>query len=136
MHLPTNLGSVGLVVIGTISGSVTLNPIILGAISGASVLLQAYDTAKKYDRKLENCRSGYTSYFNILSELRNSLRNGVFNELIVLNKCSIIDNIIIDNCPTISNKIIKNIYNKKFIVQSTNKADSNISHNHTKSFWI
>ena len=47
MHLSTNLGSVGLVVIGTISGSFILNPIILGAISGAGVLLQTYATAKK-----------------------------------------------------------------------------------------
>ena len=41
-----NLGSGGLVVIGTISGGTTLNPIILGAISGAGVLLQTYATAK------------------------------------------------------------------------------------------
>ena len=79
MHLSTNLGLVGLVVIGTISGAVTLNPIILGAILGATVLLQTYATAKKKcDRKLENCRFAYTIYFDILSELRNSLRSGVF----------------------------------------------------------
>ena len=40
MHLSTNLSSAGLAVIGTISGAVTLNPIILGVISGAGVLLQ------------------------------------------------------------------------------------------------
>ena len=38
MHLSTNLGSTGLVAIGTISGAITLNPIILGAFSGASLL--------------------------------------------------------------------------------------------------
>ena len=54
MHLSTNFGSAGLVVIGTIAGGITLNVIILGAISGASVLLQTYATSKKYDRKLEN----------------------------------------------------------------------------------
>ena len=89
----------------------------------------------RYDRKLENCRFACTSYFDILSEFRNSLRSGVFNESILFNKCSIIDNIIIDNCPTISDKIMKK-YDKKFIVQSTNKVDSNISYNHAKSFWI
>ena len=38
MHLSTNLGSAGLVLIGTISGAVTFNLIILGVISGADVL--------------------------------------------------------------------------------------------------
>ena len=109
MHLSTNLGSAGLVVIGTIAGGITLNPIILGAILEAGVLLQTYATTKKYDHKLGNCRLAYTSCFNILSELKNSLRRGIFNESIFLNKCSIIDNIIIDNCPTISDKIMKKI---------------------------
>ena len=47
MHLSTNLGSVGLVIIGTIAGGITLNVIILGNISGAGVLLQTYATTKK-----------------------------------------------------------------------------------------
>ena len=109
MHLSTNIGSAGLVIIRTIAGSITLNPIILGSISGAG--LQTYATAKEYDRKLENCRFKYTSHFYILSELRNSLRSGVFNESISFNKCCIIDNIIIDKCPTIPDKIMKK-YNK------------------------
>ena len=52
MHLSINIGSAGLVVIGTIAGGITLNAIILGAISGAGVFLQTYATAKKYDRKV------------------------------------------------------------------------------------
>ena len=80
MHLSTNLGSTGLVVIGTIAGGIALNAIILGAISGAGVLLQTYATAKKYDKKVESRRFAYTSYYDILSELRNSLRSGVFDE--------------------------------------------------------
>ena len=40
MHLSINLGSAGLVVIGTIAGGIILNVIILVAISGAGVLLQ------------------------------------------------------------------------------------------------
>ena len=46
MHLSTNLAPVGLVIIGTISGSITLNPIIIGVISGCGVLLQTYATTK------------------------------------------------------------------------------------------
>ena len=40
MLLSTNIGSAVLVVTGTILGALTLNPIILGSISGADVLLQ------------------------------------------------------------------------------------------------
>ena len=47
MHLSTNLGSAGLVFIGTIAGGITLNAITLGAMSAAGVLLQTYATAKK-----------------------------------------------------------------------------------------
>ena len=46
MHLSTNIGSAVLVVTGTIAGALTLNPITLGSISGAGVLLQTYATAK------------------------------------------------------------------------------------------
>ena len=53
MHLLTNIWSVFLVISGTISGSITLNPIMLGSISGAGVLSQTFATAKKYDRKLK-----------------------------------------------------------------------------------
>ena len=135
MHLSTNIGSAGLVVIGAISGSFTVNPIMLVAISGAGVLLQTYATTKKYVRKLENCRFAYTSYNNILIELRDSLQSGVFDEKLFFNKSIVFDNIINDNCVPIPDKIIK-IYNKKFIVQAKKKADPNVFHNHAKSFWI
>ena len=135
MHLSSNICSAGLVVIGTLAVGITLNLTTLGSISGTGVLLHTYATAKKYDRQLENCRFPYASYFDLLSELINSLRGSAFDESIFFNKCSIIDNIIIDNCPTISDQIMKK-YDKKFKVQSANKADSNIFDNHAKSFWI
>ena len=142
MHLSTNIGSAVLVVTGTIAGSIILNPIIMGVISGCGVLLQTYATAKKYDRKLEICKFAYTSYNNLLIELRDSLSSGVFDERLFFNKSVAFDNIINDNCVSIPEKIIKYIYIYiyiyiyKFIVQSTNKADSNISHNYSMSFWI
>ena len=80
MHLSTNLVSTCLVITGRIAGSITLNPVILGVISGCGILLQTYATTKKYDKKVESTRFAYSSYFGILSELRNSLRSGVFNE--------------------------------------------------------
>ena len=51
MHLSTNLGSALLVATGTITGAMTLNPIILACVSVPGLLLQTYYTAKKYDKK-------------------------------------------------------------------------------------
>ena len=128
MHMICNLGSVSLIVSGTIAGSITLNPIILGSISGSGVLLQTFSETKNYKRKIEMCRFAYQSYLQLMTDLRNHLRGSNFNEKELLDKCSIIDGIIIDLCP-IADKY-ENQYNKKFIVHSTNKVDSNISDNH------
>ena len=135
MHLSTNIGSSLLVVTGTIAGGITLNPIIIGVISGCGVLLQTYATAKNYDRKLEHCKFAYTSYNNLLIELRDSLCLGVFDEKLFFNKAVVFDNIINENCVSIPEKIITK-YNKKFIFQSTNKDETNIPHNYSMSFWI
>ena len=84
MHLCTNLTSASLVGIGTIIGAVTLNPVILASITVPGLLLQTYSTAKKYDKKVESSRFAYSSYNNILLELRDSLRSGVFDEQLFL----------------------------------------------------
>lgn len=52
MNLGINLSSTGLVVIGTITGAVTLNPIILGSISGAGILLKTFAEFKNYKKKM------------------------------------------------------------------------------------
>ena len=45
-ELVCNIGSVSLVVTGTLVGGVTLNPIPLGIISGSGLLLKTYSEAK------------------------------------------------------------------------------------------
>ena len=62
---------------------------------------------QKNDRKLENCKFAYTSYNNILIELRDSERSGEFDEKLFFNKSVVFDNIISDNCAPIPDKIIK-----------------------------
>ena len=74
MDLSCKTGSTGLVVIGTIVGGVTWNPIILGTISGAGVLLSTFSEAKNYKRKIEMCKFAYTSYEKILTVLQSYLR--------------------------------------------------------------
>ena len=62
-ELTCNIGSVLLVVIGTVVGGVTLNPIVLGTISGSGLLLKTYSEIKNYKRKIEMCKFAYTILF-------------------------------------------------------------------------
>ena len=81
MSLVTSLGSTGLVVAGTIVGSVTLNPIILDSISGSGVLLGVYNKIKNFDRKVEMSKFACTSYDKTLNTpFRSCLRGNEWNE--------------------------------------------------------
>ena len=53
MHMICNLGSVFLIVSGTIAGIITLNPFILGSISGSEILLQTFSEIKTTKEKLK-----------------------------------------------------------------------------------
>ena len=48
--LTCNIAAAVLVVTGTIVGGVTLNPIVLGTISGSGVILKTYTDAKNYKK--------------------------------------------------------------------------------------
>ena len=47
VNLAVNLASVGLITAGTIAGAVTLNPIILGVITGTGLLIKTMSEIKK-----------------------------------------------------------------------------------------
>ena len=69
----------GLIAIGTITGGVTLNPIILGIINGAGV------------KKMEMSRIAYTTYGKVLVELRSALRGDEFNKQEFIDRMKITD---------------------------------------------
>ena len=69
-----NLISVSLVAAGSIAGGVTMNPVILGVISGAGVLLKTVLEMKSYYQKIEQAKFAFTSYAKILAEIRSFLR--------------------------------------------------------------
>ena len=73
-ELTCNIVSVFLVVTGTVAGGLTLNPIPLGTISGAGLLLKTFSEAKNYKRKIEMCKFAYTSYEKVLTDLRSFMR--------------------------------------------------------------
>jgi len=98
-ELVCNIGSVVLVVTGTVVGGVTLNPIVLGTISGAGVLLKTFSEAKNYKRKIEMCKYAYTSYENVLIDLRSFMRGIEYNNKEFLDYVKVLDDIIIDMCP-------------------------------------
>ena len=52
--------SLGLTVSGTIAGGITLNPIILGCISGSYILIQGYLSKSNTKTKTDICRFAYT----------------------------------------------------------------------------
>ena len=112
-ELACNIGSALLVVIGTVVGGVTLNPIVLGTISGSGLLLKTYSEIKNYKRKIEMSKFAYTSYSKVLTDLRSFMRGLKYDEKEFLDYVKVVDEIIIDMCP-LTDKFEKK-YNKVFI---------------------
>jgi len=108
-----NIGSVFLVVTGTVVGGVTLNPIPLGTISGVGLLLKTYAEIKNYKRKIEMSKFAYTTYEKILIHLRYFMRGLEYNNKEFLDHVKVLDDIIIEMCP-LTDKFEKK-YNKVFI---------------------
>ena len=109
-----SLGSTSLIVIGSLVGGVTMNPIPLGVITGAGLFLKAYTDVKKFDRKIDMCKFAFTTYEKILTELRSYLRGRPFDSVSFLNEVKLIDDTITDLCPIFqSSKVLKQ-YTKRF----------------------
>ena len=108
-----NIGSVLLIVTGTVTGGVTLNPAVLGSISGAGLLLKTYSEIKNFKRKIEMSKFAYTTYEKVLTDLRSYMRGLEYNHKAFLDYVKVIDEIIIDMCP-LTDRFEKK-YNKVFI---------------------
>ena len=90
--LTCKLSSSSLIAAGTIAGGVTPNPIILGVISGAGLLIKTITDHKNYNRKIEMSKYAYTKYEKVLVHLRSCLRNpGRFDHESFVSEMSIID---------------------------------------------
>ena len=70
------MSGVVLVIIGTITGGITLNPIILGVINGAGVIVSSVSKIKNYKKNIEMTKIAYVTYEKVLVELRSALRGG------------------------------------------------------------
>ena len=107
------LSGVLLVIIGTITGGITLNPIILGIINGAGVIVSSVSKIKNYKKNIEMTQIAFTTYEKVLVELRSALRGDEFNKKEFIDRMKIIDEMIIEQTP-IADRFFKN-YSKKFI---------------------
>ena len=103
----------GLVVIGTITGGITLNPVILGVINGAGVVVASIAKMKNYKRKIEMSQIAFTTYEKVLVELRSALSGDELNEQEFIDRMKLVDQMIIDQTP-IADRFAKR-YNRKFM---------------------
>ena len=98
--------------IGTIIGGITLNPIILGVINGAGVLVASISKMKNYKKKMEMTQIAFTTSEKVLVELRSALRGDEFKKQNFIDRMKLIDEMIIDQTP-LADRFVKN-YNRKF----------------------
>ena len=57
-----NISGILLMIIGTISGGLTMNPIILGVINGFGIVLTNAGKMKSYKKKIEMTKLAFTTY--------------------------------------------------------------------------
>ena len=112
INLAANLASVSLVTAGTIAGAVTLNPVILGTITGACLLLKTTSEIEQYSNKIAMFKIGLSTYEKTLVDLRSFLRGKEYSREDFIFKMNLIDGDIAD-LYSIPEKIIKK-YEKNF----------------------
>ena len=101
-----------MVAIGTISGGITLNPVVLGVVNGAGVIVAGIGKKNNYKRKIEMSRIAFTTYEKVLVELRAALRGDEWNNQEFVDRMKLIDEMIIDQTP-IADRFASR-YSKKF----------------------
>ena len=98
-------------IIGTISGGLALNPIVLGVINGIGILLTNFGKMKNYKKEIEMTKIAFTTYEKVLVELRSALRGNEFDKDQFIDKMKVVDEMIIDQTPLVD-KYVK-LYDKK-----------------------
>ena len=107
-----NISGILLMIIGTISGGLTMNPIVLGVINGVGILLTNFGKRKNYKKKIEMTKIAFTTYEKVLVELRSTLRGDEFDKNQFIDKMKVVDAMIIDQTP-LPDKYVKQ-YDRKY----------------------
>ena len=106
------ISSICLVAIETISGGITLNPVVLGVVNGAGIIVAGVGKKNNYKRKMEMTRIAFSTYEKVLVELRAALRGDEWNKQEFVDRMKLIDELIIDQTP-IADRFVSR-YEKKF----------------------
>ena len=96
LDLVEKISSSVLVAAGVLAGVATLNPIVLGVISGLGLVLKTIQEAKNRGKKIEKAKFAFTNYEKALSALKFALRGGEFDERKFLVEMETLDGIVID----------------------------------------
>ena len=110
------ISGICLVTIGTISGGITLNPVILGVVNGAGIIVAGVGKKNNYKRKIEMSRIAFTTYEKVLVELRAALRGDDWNKQEFVDRMKLIDELIIDQTPIADR--FESKYNEKFNINN------------------
>ena len=121
LNLAINMSSTGLIAIRAIAGGLTLQPAILGSISGAGLALKTFSETKDYKRKIDMSMFAYTTYQKVLLALRTALRGGSFDKNDFLKELNILDDTITDFCPLVTK--FENQYEKQFLPTPTTNSN-------------
>ena len=95
LDLVEKISSSVLVAGGVLAGGATLNPIVLGVISGLGLILKTIQEAKNRGKKIEKAKFAFTNYEKALSNLKFALRGGEFDKRKFLTEMETLDGIVI-----------------------------------------
>ena len=107
VRLVLNMSSIGLTTLGIIVGSAIMNPIVIGVLAGAGVLIQGYTTRSNLSRRVDETNFAYTSYQKVLTQLRSYLRGLPYDSQTLLSDLKVLDDIVIDLCPPVNGMSIR-----------------------------
>ena len=115
LKMSLEMTSIGLTIVGSVVGGVTLNPIVIACVAGPGVLIQGYLTKSDLDNMVDRCRFAYKTYEKILVQLKSFLRGLPYDISLFLSEIKLLDDIVIDSCPTVDKYFEK--YTNKFTHQ-------------------
>ena len=108
----SSITSLTLIAVGTITGGITLNPIILGVVNGVGVIVGGVAKKKDFKKKIETTKMAYTTYEKVLVELRSALRGDEWSKEEFVDRIKILDEIIIDQCSSSDDNFVEKYKNK------------------------
>ena len=112
LRMSLEMSSISLTIVGSVVGGVTLNPIVIACVAGPGALIQGYLTKSDLDNRVDRCRFAYKTYEKILVQLKSFLRGLPYDISLFLSEIKLLDDIVIDLCPTVDKYFEK--YTNKF----------------------